>query len=200
MKRFSILIQALVTALIVSACGATAEPTIDPADMQSTAVDAALTILAETQAALPTVTPSPTATVTQTPEPTNTFIPLPTESDGATLVPSTSTQDPCINTLLPESLTGEKIRIRIDNPTKADIMVSVNLHSGNPQSVCGYRGYALSAGDSLVITDLIEGCYTLWAWNPDPDNYFIVTNGTSCLDNFNNWTFDITLNSIQLRK
>jgi hypothetical protein len=101
---------------------------------------------------------------------------------------------------MPDSLQGQPIRIRIDNPTKATIMLSVNLHPGNPQGVCGYRGYTLAAGDSLVITDLVEGCYTLWAWNPDPNDYFIVTNGTSCLDNSSNWTFDITPGSIRLRE
>jgi hypothetical protein len=101
---------------------------------------------------------------------------------------------------MPDTLTGEKIKMRIDNPTKATINVSVYLQSGNPQGVCGYRGYTLTAGQSLVITDLVEGCYSLWAWNPDPKNYFMVTNGTSCLDSSQSWTFDISPNDgIQLR-
>jgi len=78
-------------------------------------------------------------------------------------------------------------------------MLSVNLQQSGPQSECGYRGYTLAPGESLVITDLVEGCYTLWAWNPDPDGYFIVTNGTSCLDNSNSWTFDISTSSLRLR-
>src|SRR5262249_46333140 len=108
--------------------------------------------------------------------------------------------DPCVNQKMPDTLTGEKIKIRIDNPTKATINVSVYLQSGNPQGVCGYRGYTLSAGDSLFIGDLVEGCYSLWAWNPDPKHYFMVTNGTSCLNNSQIWTFDINPNgSIQLK-
>jgi len=55
------------------------------------------------------------------------------------------------------------------------------------------------ARQSLVINDLVEGCYTLWAWNPEPKDYFMVTNGTDCLDNSNHWTFDIFANSIKLR-
>ena len=78
-------------------------------------------------------------------------------------------------------------------------MVSVNLQQSGPQTPCGYRGYTLTAGQSLVINDLVEGCYTLWAWNPDPKDYFIVTNGTSCLNASASWTFDITTSSIQLR-
>jgi len=97
-------------------------------------------------------------------------------------------------------LTGKTIKIRVDNPTKSTINLTVYLQSGNPQGVCGYRGYTLTAGGSLVITDLVEGCYTLWAWNPDPKDYFMVTNGTSCLDNSKNWTFDISTNGIKLKE
>lgn len=107
--------------------------------------------------------------------------------------------DPCINQLLPASLTGQPIKIRIDNPTKAAIMVSFNLQQSGPQGLCGYRAYSLTAGQSLVINNLVEGCYSVWAWNPDPKNYFMVTNGTSCLNGSSNWTFDISPNGIKLR-
>lgn len=203
MKRLSI--PALVIALLVSACGSSqaTAPTIDPVDMQSTAVASALTLLAETQAALPTSTPPPpTVAFTDTPAFTATIPPLPTLG-GATFTPIPVTDsnvgDPCVTTPMPNSLPGKTIKIRIDNPTQGTINLSVNLHPGNPQGVCGYRGYTLAAGESLVIPDLVEGCYTLWAWNPDPDDYFIVTNGTSCLDDSDNWTFDITLNGIKLK-
>ena len=203
MKRLSILAKILVITLLVSACGAQATPTVDAAELQGTAVAAALTILAETQAAIPTNTlPPPTATITNTPVPTNTFIPLPTQ--GAESTPkiggSSPTEDPCINQLLPDKLTGQAIKIRVDNPTKGTINLSVYLQSGNPQGVCGYRAYVLAPQDSLVITDLVEGCYSLWAWNPDPKDYFMVTNGTSCLISSNNWTFDITPGGIKLKE
>ena len=205
MKHLSILAQTLVITLIVSACSARivpqAEPTTNLADQQATAVAAALTIIAETQAAIPTATqPPPTATAADTPIPTNTFIPLPTQGPDSTASPvgGVNPDDPCIYKLLPENLTGNKIKIRIDNPTKGTLMLSVNLQQNGPQGVCGYRGYMLAPADSLVITDLVEGCYTLWAWNPEPKDYFIVTNGTSCLDNSSDWTFDITPNDIKL--
>ena len=206
MKRFSIFTQILVTMLIASACGASAEaaPTINPVDLQVTAVAAASTIISETQAAIPTVTlPSPTLMATNTPDATTTLPPLPTL--GATFTPSpagnSGAGDPCINQVLPGKLTGNPIKIRIDNPTKGTINLTVYLQSGNPQGVCGYRGYTLTAGESLVISDLVEGCYSLWAWNPDPNEYFMVTNGTSCLNSSQNWTFDIVPNiSIKLRE
>lgn len=198
MKRFSILTQALILSVIISACGVKETPTANPVDLQSTMLAAASTLVAETQAAIPTSTPlPPTGTLTNTPLPTNTFLPLPTE--GATVTANPSDRDPCINQKLPDTLTGNPIKIRVDNPTKATINLTIYLQSGNPQGICGYRGYALAQGGSLVINDLVEGCYSLWAWNPDPKGYFMVTNGTSCLNGSSNWTFDISKNGISLR-
>jgi hypothetical protein len=210
MKHFSVftfaLVQALVIMLIISGCGAPvpqATPTVDAAYIQLTAVAAAFTGIAETMAAIPTATPPPpTATFTDTPVPTTTLSPLPSSQAAFTQVPSgnSGTEDPCVTKVLPASLQGEPVKIRIDNPTKATLMLSVYLLQAGPGSECGYRSYALDPGGSLVINDLVEGCYTLWAWNPDPKGYFMVTNGTSCLDNSKNWTFDISTRSIQLRQ
>ena len=162
---------------------------------------AALRIAAETQAAIPTATVQPTATVTNTPDATATLPILPTLGATFTASPAgnSGADDPCINQVMPSPLEGERIRVRIDNPTRATISLSVNLHQARPGSQCGYRGYSLEAGQSLVISDLVVGCYSIWAWNPDPDDYFMVTNGTSCLDTSNTWAFDISPNGIRLR-
>jgi len=202
MKRFSILTLVLVIALTLSACGARgaadATPTINPVDqavaVQGTVIAAGFTNVAQTQTALPTATPLPP---TNTPAATATFLPTPTV--GPTLASVPGADDPCINQVMPATLQGETIRIRIDNPTRASIMVSVNLHQASPQSQCGYRSYSLAAGESLVINDLVVGCYSIWAWNPDPQGYFMVTNGTSCLNTSQNWTFDISTSTIRLR-
>lgn len=213
MKSFSIpthalvqaLAQALVITLIMSACGTPqATATVNAVDVENTMVSDIVTMLAETHAAIPTDTPTPTATVTitSTSAATATLPLMPTLEATFTVLPPAGNSgpvDPCINQVLPAGLEGEPIRIRIDNPTRATLMVSVNLQQSGPQSVCGYRGYTLAPGESLVINDLVEGCYTLWAWNPDPDDYFIVTNGTNCLDDSNSWTFDISTSSLRLR-
>src|SRR5687768_10421860 len=79
MKCFSILTPVLMITLLISACGArstqaTPPPTVNVADVQNTMAVAAFTMIAETQAAIPTATPPPpTATVTNTPAATNTF-------------------------------------------------------------------------------------------------------------------------------
>jgi hypothetical protein len=65
--------------VLLSACGAPAAPTIEAASVQSTSVAAAFTLVAQTQAALPTNTAMPpTQTPTQTPPPTETPVPSPT--------------------------------------------------------------------------------------------------------------------------
>lgn len=203
MKFFSILTLALAVTLLVGACGAGAPPTAAASsmDIAGTVLAAGSTGIAETQAAIPTATPQPTATVTNTPAPTATFPPVPSPQTALTLLPNGNpgAADPCINKVLAASLKGKTIKIRIDNPTRATLMVSVYLLQAAPQSECGYRSYSLAPGQSLVINDLVEGCYTLWAWNPDPKDYFMVTNGTSCLDTSNSWTFDISTRSIKLR-
>ena len=205
MKCFSILtlvlVQALVITLITSACGAQAAPTVNAIDIQGTVAAAAFTMVAETQAAIPTATPPPpTATFTDTPAPTNTPLSLPSSEATFTPVPNgnSGSGDPCINQPLPATLQGETVRIRIDNSTEAALSLTVYLNQTGPQSECGYRSYTLAPGQFVLINDLVEGCYTLWAWNPDPDAYFIVTNGTSCLDNSNPWVFDISTSSIRL--
>jgi hypothetical protein len=204
MKRYSILTLVLMSTLIVSACGAQATPvpTVDVVEMQNTVAAVAFTMLAETQAAIPTATPPPTATMTHTPAPTSTFPPLPASGATSTPVPNSNAGggDPCINAVLPATLVGNTVKIRIDNSTRATVSLTVYLNQTAPQSVCGYRSYTLTPGQSLVLNNLVEGCYTLWAWNPDPEAYFIVTNGTSCIDtSLDSWVFDVSTSTIKLR-
>jgi hypothetical protein len=204
MKCFSILTLVVMITLSISACGARgtqATPTVNAVDIQSTAAAVAFTIVAETQAAIPTATPPPpTETPTNTPAPTVTFLPLPSSAVTLTPVPNSGGGDPCINKVLPAVLQGETVKIRINNSTKAALAISIYLSQTVPQIVCGYRTYTIEPGQSLILNDLVEGCYTLWAWNPDPQAYFIVTNGaSSCIDNSETWVFDISTSSIKLR-
>lgn len=66
-------------AVILSACGGQpAEPTLSPEQVQGTAISAALTMVAMTQAAIPTNTPlPPTEAPSPTPLPTYTPFPSP---------------------------------------------------------------------------------------------------------------------------
>ncbi len=205
MKRFSILTPVLASALLLSACDAKTTPTpaVPVVDMQNTAAAVALTMIAQTQAAIPTSTPlPPTPTFTNTPLPTNTFLPLPAAGATFTPVPNSNpgTEKDCINAVLPEGLQGNPVKIRINNSTKVSVNVTVYLNRTIPPAVCGYRAYVLEPGGGLVINDMVEGCFTLWAWNPDPKTYFMVTNGAaSCLDGSYPVAFDISTRDIKQR-
>jgi hypothetical protein len=196
MKRFPVLTLVLMIALTLSACGAkpTPPPTLSVVEMQSTAAAVALTMYAQTQAAIPTATLiPPTETATNTPPPTSTLLPLPSPEAPAAPNANSGGGDACVDQVLPEGLQGEKVKIRINNSTKVTVAVSVYLNRTVPPAVCGYRAYTLAAGQSLVISDMVEGCFTIWAWNPDPEEYFIVTNGAaSCIDRSYPVAFDIS--------
>jgi hypothetical protein len=201
MKYFLNLTILLVVTLVLSACGAQAAPTAEAIDLQGTIAAGASTMIAGTQAAIPTATPpSPTPTFTDTPPPTNTPLPLPSSEVTFTSVPGGNSggDDPCINKPLTAPLQGETVRMRIRNSTDAALSLTVYLNQTGPGGECGYRSYTLEPGQVIAVNDLLEGCYTLWAWNPVPDEYFIVTNGTNCLDNTDAWVFDISTRSITL--
>jgi hypothetical protein len=95
---------------------------------------------------------------------------------------------------------GDPVKIRINNSTKAALSFTIYLNQTTPQVTCGYRAYTIDPGQALVLNNLVEGCFTLWAWNPDPEEYFIVTNGTTCIDDsLDTWVFDISTSSLKLR-
>jgi hypothetical protein len=204
MKHFSAL-TIVVIALLISACGAPAAPTMQAVDVQNTAVAAAFTVVAQTQAAIPTNTPRPpTETPTQTPLPTETPLPLPT---SATVISSPTTAavsnsnnsgsgtDPCATRVLsaPE---GKETIIRIVNTTKLGVTLSIYLNETASKGACGYRGYTIGKNNDVVITDLVQGCYNLWAWSENGKGKFYST-GYGCINNSDKWTFEIRENNIK---
>ena len=197
-------VSTILIAVLLSACGAQATPTINPVDVQNTAVAGAFTLVAETQAALPTVTPVPpteTATQTQTPLPTNT--PLTLLTSATTLTPvavaaSTSTAggDPCLTRILSWSPKGRPANIHIINTTRAVITISLYLNETADHFECGYRVYEIGSRSDVFITDLVQGCYTLWAFNNDqrtPVNAY----GFGCINNPDKWTIEISQDRVK---
>jgi hypothetical protein len=192
MKRLSIL-TILVLAMLISACGAEPPPpTINAADVQNTAVAAAMTMVAQTQAAIPTATlPPPTETPTETPLPTNTVPPLPTLNVTFTSttapVSNNSSGDPCQTRVLsPER--GRETIIRVVNTTKVTVTVSMYLNETAAHGECGYRSFQLSKNNDIVYTDLVQGCYDLWAFSSSSD---VNARGGGCINNPDKWTFEI---------
>lgn len=193
--KFPSLIAAM--AIIISACTAQAVPTINAADVQSTAISAASTMVAQTQAAIPTATQlPPTETPTETALPTDTPVSLPTlESTAITAPTNTPGGDPCATRVL-SAPKGRETIIRIVNMTKAPITVSVYLNETAGQGECGYRSYNLSKSNDVVISDLVQGCYNLWAWSTDP-KIGVNSGGYGCINNPDKWTFEVNENSIK---
>jgi len=203
MKRLSIFTLILVATLILSACGAEPPPpTMDAVDVQNTAVAAAFTMVAQTQAAIPTATPlPPTETPTQTPRPTDTPLPLPTTNVTvtSTTAPVSSNNsgggDPCATRVLsPER--GRETVIRVVNTTNVTITVSMYLNETAAHGECGYRGFTLSKNNDIVYTDLVQGCYNLWAWSDDPKGKFS-SSGSGCINNPDKWTFEVRADIIK---
>lgn len=200
MKHFPPLTALVALALLLSACGSPAAPTMAPADVQSTALVAAQTMIAQTQAAVPTNTPlPPTETPTETPPPTNTALPLPTLDVLATpttaAVSNNTNTDPCATRVL-GAPKGQATVIRIWNSTKVPVTVSLYLNETKGHQECGYRSYTLGKNADVVITDLVYGCYNLWAWSDDPKGKFN-SSGFGCINNPDKWTFEVTAATIK---
>ena len=193
MKRLSSLTVIIVAMLIISACGGEpAAPTMNAVDVQNTAVAAALTMIAETQAAIPTDTPlPPTEAPTQTPLPTDTAIPLPTLNVtlAATTAPTSSNAggDPCATRVLSPDK-GRETVIRVVNTTKVTVTVSMYLNETAAHGECGYRSFQLSKNSDIVFDDLVQGCYDLWAFSNSSD---VNARGGGCINNPDKWTFEI---------
>jgi hypothetical protein len=158
-------------------------------------------MVAETQAAIPTSTPlPPTDTPTLTPLPTDTPAALPTlavslTSTTAPVSSGGSGVDPCANRVLNYSPKGRETIIRIVNTTRSEVTVSLYLNETASHGECGYRSYTLSRNNDVVISDLVQGCYNLWAWSTN--NNDVNGGGGGCINNPDKWTFEIHESSIK---
>jgi hypothetical protein len=166
-----ILITIAMLTFLLAACGPTPEPTMSPADVQGTAMAAAMSMVAETQAAIPTATPiPPTEAPTATPFPTNTVPPLdisqPTQSiatQSINILPTSTTaasvggSDPCNQPLT--SWDGESARMKIVNNTKPKGHVVIAL--GFTTTAFGQCGIISASFDNVTTVNVPVG--TFWA-------------------------------------
>lgn len=185
-----LLTLSMLAAVLLSACGPQATPTMNPADVQATAFAAASTMVAQTQAAIPTATlVPPTETPSSTPAPTDTPPVLPTSS-LPTLAPTTAAgnpgTDPC-NAVLPADPAGRPTIIKIENQTKGSLTLSLYLNK-TPFATCGYRGYNIAKGGSVLINDLVQGCYNVSVYVNDPKTPS-KSFGYGCINDEDKWTF-----------
>jgi hypothetical protein len=170
MKR-NIFVISLVFILLASACSAQSTPTANPADIAGTAQAAALTIVAQTQAAIPTNTlPPPTATASPTLAPTMEMPAvtaegtqqgilqvtatgavggLPTNFPTFTPLPasssgSTTDQDPCNQPLT--EWQGKTANFTVSNQTKPQGTIVLSMFVRTDMGQCGYL---IITGDSF---------------------------------------------------
>ncbi len=196
MKKLFIL--TLASILFLSACGTPAEPTISAEEVQGTAVAAAMTMVAQTQAAIPTATPiPPTDTPAPTPLPTNTIPPLelPTQPLAVQPTATTSSNANECDKFLSASTTGPTSPIKIVNETKAPINISLYLDK-TPFGECGYRGYSIPKKGSINI-EFPQGVIYGYAWILEPINTTI-SGGPWKPNNTDKWTIIINENLMKM--
>lgn len=176
MLRKPILLLA-VLAVLLTACGAQGTPTLSPEESSGTAVAMASTIIAQTQAAIPTNTPvPPTETASPTPLPTFTLEPLPTieiASPTNTAKPQGSCEGP-----LNVAEAGPQSDIRIENETGGTVTLSLHLGEGsNAFGQCGFLGYTLTKNQKLRVS-IPKGVYYAYAFVNYPNGDTSQASGT----------------------
>ena len=169
MRSKSMLTVVAVLALLLSACSAKAVPTIDPALVQASAVAAANTMVAMTQAAMPTETPvPPTEAPTEIPQPTPTIPPLPTSPILAspTVFVPTGGGGECGGTI--KTSKGENLATIVIN-NKTNVLLGVSLYlNKNSFGDCGFWSSptGLPPNSSVTLTSFpaSNSCYHVTAW------------------------------------
>jgi len=156
--------------LVTAAC-APAVPTVDPAQVQASAMAAASTMIAMTKAAMPTATevpPTPTASATPLPSPTLGIPP----SAAPTIAP-TSSGDDCNHLLDVAEANPRKATLKINNLTKGSATLTIGWSTKNAFGQCGYLSYVLRPKESIMVNPPQTGpgpCYWSYAWVNDPNH------------------------------
>jgi hypothetical protein len=153
--KYKVISIAAIAVLLLGACAPQATPTTNPMDVQHTAEAAAFTMVAQTQAAIPTNTPvPPTPLASPTSLPTLTLVASPTPI-GDTVIVNTPTGIP---TLIPQQPTtasqsgttvdncnkpltawdGPTANFNVVNETRPEGTVVLSLYVVTALGECGY--------------------------------------------------------------
>ena len=152
-----ITIYSLIFVIILSACGQAATPTIEPVDIQATAIVLASTMAAQTGASIPTtILVPPTATPKPRPTRTATLL-LPTLSSSLSITPTNTTSSGCNQALV--SWEGPSTNLTLGNETKQDIGLSLSVTT--PMGECGYLWYTYK--NPITVTVPV-GCFSAFAY------------------------------------
>ena len=158
----------LALAVLLAACGPQATPTMNPADVQGTAVAAAWTMVAATQAAIPTATPlPPTAAPSPTTLPTFTAMPLTTSLSTAIPTvtrPAAASTNDCLSPL-DFGAAGPTSPVRIENESGGTIFsISLNLYERNAFGECGAMAVTNIPKNQSETVQLPKGKWFAYAW------------------------------------
>lgn len=208
----NILLMGAVFILLVSACAPQGTPTANPVDIGHTAEAAALTMVAETQGALPSATlVPPTNTEAPTLLPSSTPLPLPTLGSGTpgsnpTLAPTVTQQVPPAQSQPTSSSGGGSSENNCNQPLTSWQGPTANFsiaNQTNPRGTIvlsmyvvtelGQCGYLIINGDSFSGP---IGQYTAGAFITGKQNFkafggFRITQG--------NWSIVVKNDSIEAR-
>jgi hypothetical protein len=180
----------LALTVLITACAPKAAPTMAAADVQGTAVAAAWTMVASTQAAIPTNTlPPPTETASPTPLPTFTQQPLLVPTLPQLVMPTAAIAAPAqpsdpnnCQKALDVAASGPSKNMRLENQNNSTVNISLNLYKPNLFGQCGSMSYVIAKGATRVI-QIPSGFWYAYAWVLEPastaSNSFVVGSGTS---------------------
>jgi len=186
MKNIRALLLIVVIVIFLSACNTPTIPTVDVLSIQNTAIAATFTMSAKTYAALSTLT---FILPTETSAPDAIDTPIPVVSAGGNSYPC--------NLPLKSISGGSPTKIKIQNDSRSRITVRLILKK-TPFGDCGYRDYTIGKVGSLLITDLIQGCYNITVLVNDPSSQTTLT-GYGCINNTDKWTFIVKKDSVSLQ-
>lgn len=187
--------------LLLSAACAPAVVTPDPAQIQASAVAAAGTIIAMTQAAIPTATDIP-----PTLEPSPTPFPLPTLDLSATLSaaptvsPTSSTGDDCNHLFDFAASGGGHTPVKFINMTSGSVNMSVGIFQKNAFGQCGYFGFVVGKGASTTVSipsTQLGPCWYGYGW-VNGSKPSTSQGGPWCLRGTDKWTVEIGPDSMKL--
>jgi hypothetical protein len=163
----------LTLTVFLAACAPKAAATMAPADVQGTAVSAAWTMVASTQAAIPSATPlpstpvpSPTSLPTFTPEPLLVPTLQPLILPTATIVAAASDPNNCLKSL-DVNAAGPLKNVSIENQTPSQVNLSLNLYKINPYGQCGSMSFTLGKGTTRQI-QIPTGYWFAYSWILNP--------------------------------
>jgi hypothetical protein len=192
------LLAGVIFMLLISSCAPQGTPTANPVDIQHTAEAAALTMVAETQASVPTATLAPpTETASPMAPPSSTPLPLPTSATQVTspagAQPTSSsggggTQDNCNQPLT--AWQGPTANFSISNQTKPAGTIVLSMYVVTDLGQCGYL-IITSNGFSGPIGNYSAGAFITGKQNFKAFGSFRITEG--------NWAIVVKNDSIEAR-